>query len=511
MSASNQTIEPYYMQFLRCAKCSRGFEYENQSYHPITLPTHDATICKQCISVGTDHTSIDQLPTNYPLLIILYDPSKLPKDHEERYGQCPFYMKLDDETKTCFNTVEKGLSDIAIIIKPILKSEDYENVYSRSLLRKIFGLFNSQYINREGRLKILKTIRSLGEHICIDLYVSNQIPQQLKNKAWSIVGFTSRKFYEPAMQEKVLQNIVVFFQSHEASRTAHVIEFVKKNIQENDGAAIAHMIDILSGKSCFIKTRMKNYSLIELQQQYKIKEHLRDAYDEKIIQIAFNEGMLLSAGFWSLLLYGNDTQYELQMEKIIDKLSISTTDLFDRSIKQFRDVALGSTSPFKPLLKFEKYFIQLAQIGDYKQEHLNASIFVPPLEALTELVDGERDEFDKQNEYVQNLYQQLQNDFTKLKQQSSFIDDNRHYDLLSIEKHLEQFKQLLKRLDETNNNLKELTRLQRLLTSKGHRIDFRTGGELNANLKNLEGQIYNEIERMERALQRETDFYHLEK
>ncbi|CAF1527911.1 unnamed protein product, partial [Rotaria sordida] len=49
------------------------------------------------------------------------------------------------------------------------------------------------------------------------------------------------------------------------------------------------MIDILSGKSCFKKTQMKNYSLIELQKQYKIYKCLRDAYDEKIIQIAFNE------------------------------------------------------------------------------------------------------------------------------------------------------------------------------------------------------------------------------
>ncbi|CAF4141502.1 unnamed protein product, partial [Rotaria sordida] len=130
---------------------------------------------------------------------------------------------------------------------------------------------------------------------------------------------------------------------------------------------------------------------------------------------------------------------------------------------------------------------------------------------LLDEANHERYEFDKQNEYVQNLYQQLQNDFTKLKQQSSSIDDNRHDNLLSIEKRLEQFKQLLKRLDEINNNLKELTRLQRLLTSKGHRIDFRIGGELNANLKNLEGQIHNEIEKIERALQTENDFHHLEK
>ncbi|CAF4487048.1 unnamed protein product [Rotaria socialis] len=123
----------------------------------------------------------------------------------------------------------------------------------------------------------------------------------------------------------------------------------------------------------------------------------------------------------------------------------------------------------------------------------------------------ERDEFDRQNEYVHEFYQQLQNDFTKLKEKSASIEDSRYDDSTSIEKRLEQFKQLLKRLDEINNSLKDLTRIQRLLTSKGHRIDFRAGGELNANLKNLEGQIHTEIERIERALQTEIDFHNLEK
>lgn len=53
--------------------------------------------------------------------------------------------------------------------------------------------------------------------------------------------------------------------------------------------------------------------------------------------------------------------------------------------------------------------------------------------------------------------------------------------------------------------------MQRLLTSKGHRLDLRTAGELNINLKGLEGQIHSEMERIERALQTENDFHHLEK
>ncbi|CAF4315796.1 unnamed protein product [Rotaria sp. Silwood2] len=118
----------------------------------------------------------------------------------------------------------------------------------------------------------------------------------------------------------------------------------------------------------------------------------------------------------------------------------------------------------------------------------------------------ERNEFDQQNDRLQVFYKQVENEFTKQKQQK--LNDINYP---SNERRLEQFKQLLKQLDETTNNFKEVTRIQRLLTNKGHRIDFRMGGELNANLKNLDGQIHNEIERIERALQTENDFHHLDK
>ena len=119
---------------------------------------------------------------------------------------------------------------------------------------------------------------------------------------------------------------------------------------------------------------------------------------------------------------------------------------------------------------------------------------------------GERVEFDEQNEHVQELYGKLEQNFRKLKDLSPDSSD-----YLSIERRLEQFQQLVKHLDQTNDQLKELTRLQRSLNLKGHRIDFRLGGELNANLKTLDGQIHHQIERMERAFQTEHEFHHLEK
>ena len=53
--------------------------------------------------------------------------------------------------------------------------------------------------------------------------------------------------------------------------------------------------------------------------------------------------------------------------------------------------------------------------------------------------------------------------------------------------------------------------MQRLLIGQGHRIDSRIDGQLNVHVKQLEGQIHNEIERIERVLQTENDFHHLEK
>lgn len=91
MSPTNQSIQPYYVEFLRCAICSHDFEYDNCLYRPITLPICGHTMCGQCIDILRNQskcpqdqvaftnttTPLDQLPTNYPLLTLLYESSKV--------------------------------------------------------------------------------------------------------------------------------------------------------------------------------------------------------------------------------------------------------------------------------------------------------------------------------------------------------------------------------------------------------------------------------------------------
>ncbi|CAF2042911.1 unnamed protein product, partial [Rotaria magnacalcarata] len=265
-----------------------------------------------------------------------------------RYGQCPSYMKLDDETKTCFISADKTLGDISMAIKPMINSKECESVISRSMIRKIFSLLNSQYIEREGLSKFLKAMRSLAEHICLDIMLGHQNPQQLTNDVWSTVGFQNHTFYESAIQEKVLNHILSFFKHHAESQAEDIASFVIKDVHGNDRRDIRPIVDLLSGASCF--------------------------------QVFFT-----SPEQWSLLFYA-DTQHHLSVEKIIDNLS--TPDLFSHAIEQFSNVIRRAGASSEHLLNLKSNFQRLSKIADDNQEYyLNPAIFTQlVLDAINELL-----------------------------------------------------------------------------------------------------------------------------
>lgn len=91
MSPINHPLQPYYNEFLRCAICSHDFEYDDSLYRPVTLPVCGHTMCGQCIDIichqtkcpqdqvsfGSNTIPLNQLPTNYPLLTLLYDSTQV--------------------------------------------------------------------------------------------------------------------------------------------------------------------------------------------------------------------------------------------------------------------------------------------------------------------------------------------------------------------------------------------------------------------------------------------------
>lgn len=84
----------------------------------------------------------------------------------------------------------------------IVNNKDYQSTLSRSMLKKAFNLLNSQYITREGRLKVCETARNLGQWVCINLIFSQtnrQQLQQLKNRVWAAIRSRGCAFQGPSI------------------------------------------------------------------------------------------------------------------------------------------------------------------------------------------------------------------------------------------------------------------------------------------------------------------------
>lgn len=384
MSPINQSIQTYYHEFLRCTICSHDFEYENSLYRPITLPICGHTMCGQCIDIlrnqtkcpqdqiafGMMNSTLDQLPTNYPLLNILFDSAKLPDDSEERYGQCLLYMKLDDETKSYFNQTQNILGEIALLIKPIILDKECSSMLSRPMIRKIFSLLNCQYIDGEGRLKAIKSARSLGERSCIDFILHHQNPQQLTATLWSAVRSRGCQFLGPAMQEEVLKLILLALEDGSAlSRKVLVLFVVQKLAPQYPRASktsVGHVVQLLYRASCFkVQKREEESSLMQLKSEFRNYENLRREHDSQIIQIAMEAGLRISPEQWSSLLYG-DTQHKSSMQSIIDKLS--TPASFTQAIQEFLIVLQRAGDSSKHLSYLKSDFESLSQIDLTKIE-----------------------------------------------------------------------------------------------------------------------------------------------
>ncbi|CAF4814454.1 unnamed protein product [Rotaria sp. Silwood1] len=313
------------------------------------------------VSFEINDMSINQLPTNYPLLIIHYDRKQLPKDTEERYCDCPSYMKLDDLTRSYFTVTENFLGEISLLIKPIINDEKRQSIFSRSTTRKIFSLLNSQYINHEGRSKVLEATRSLGEHICIDCIRHYQNPQLLKDNLEAAIRLPRGHFPEPAMQEKVLKTILLFLKCcHPITSGEDLVESMAQLVQRKDPygilSSVHDIVHLLSIAPCCFQMveQADSSSSIKLKAEFQNYESIRREYDSRIIKMTMS-----NAERWSYLFYGN-MQHGFEMASIYQNLH--TPQSFTTAIELFYNMAKHAQDDPQTVEHLKGYFQLLSNI-----------------------------------------------------------------------------------------------------------------------------------------------------
>ena len=70
---------------------------------------------------------------------------------------------------------------------------------SRPIQRKLVTLVNCQLIEEEGRARVVRAARSLGERIVTELIIQHQNPQQLSTNLWAAVRARGCQFLGPGM------------------------------------------------------------------------------------------------------------------------------------------------------------------------------------------------------------------------------------------------------------------------------------------------------------------------
>lgn len=365
---------PQWTEYLSCPVCENGFELRNRL--PISLGCGH-TICQTCLAQlrrracpfdqGQIRLPLNQLPVNTSLVLLIDADASL-----EQYR-----IKVEDESVTPHYVaatvqLEKLAQFLRVLSRPPL---------SRPMQRKLVTLINCQLLEEEGRARVVRAARSLGERSVTELILQHQNPQQLSANLWAAVRARGCQFLGPAMQEEVLKLVLLALEDGSALSRKVLVMFVVQRLEPHfpqaSKTSIGHVVQLLYRASCFkVTKRDGDSSLMQLKEEFRTYDTLRREHDAQIVQIATEAGLRIAPDQWSSLLYG-DGAHKSHMQSIIDKLQ--TPQSFLQSVQELiialqRTGDPGNLGQLRPHLDFLAALDPNPESDNPDWETLNSSL-----------------------------------------------------------------------------------------------------------------------------------------
>lgn len=121
----------------------------------------------------------------------------------------------------------------------------------------------------ESRIKAMKSIRSIGERVLMELLIKHQNPVSISANLWAAVRSRGCQFLGPAMQEEVLRLVKLALEDGIALSRKVLVMFVVQRLSEHfphqaSKTAIGHVVQILYRGSCFKVTFTHELIIINL-------------------------------------------------------------------------------------------------------------------------------------------------------------------------------------------------------------------------------------------------------
>ena len=249
---------PGWSEFLQCSVCTN--RYDTATLQPISLSCGH-TICRNCLTkfmarvCPYDKTAISQnaelLPPNSALLWLLGKEEEA--DEEVDYSQ----LRLAPEDLEHFKSARASIKNAAYFLQPLSEqgASTTINFLTRPMLKKLVTVVNCQFLEPDGRARVLRAARSITDRTVTELLVMHQNQQQISTLLWTAIRSRGCQFLGPVMQEEALKLILKVLEGGAFLSRKNIVLYVVQQLQHEFTQAsktcVGHVVQLLYRASCF--------------------------------------------------------------------------------------------------------------------------------------------------------------------------------------------------------------------------------------------------------------------
>ncbi|KAF8357676.1 rle-1 [Pristionchus pacificus] len=402
-------------EVLCCPLCVKVFSRHKQAVN--LFCSH--AVCTDCIEKKMDDEHIcltDKIEGKLPLSVLPRNKAMMSIvgvdvqqglesfiDHDETLQRDDLFVMQNIDDSLC------GVASYLRKIESERGGSVWSEVMSRTVQRKIVHLICLQLAEPSGRLRAARQARQIAERILCEVMLGSQNQQSLSHQLWTAVRARGCQFLGPAMQEDVL-NLILLTMSHNAliarkTLVMYVVKRLSETYPQTSKTCVGHVVQLLYRASCFnVLKRDGESSLMQLKEEYTVYDSLRREHDAQIVSIAIDAGLRIAPEQWSALLYG-DHDHRSHMQSIIDKLQ--STASFTNGIEDLRKMADGDElmeSTVEGLRAVDELTRSIQE--DASLLSVDWRPLRKVLEALRELVDRYADVLTRRNQARADFLQQ---------------------------------------------------------------------------------------------------------
>ena len=255
---------PSWADFLECSVCTN--HYDTSTLLPISLSCGHS-ICKKCLTefmtrvCPYDKTPIspnaELLPPNSALLWLLGAGRGTEGETDGDSGDFSL-LGLSPDDLELYKSVRLSIKKAAVYLQPLAEPGANQVIHylTRPMLKKLVTVVNCQFLEPDGRARVLRAARSITDRTVTELPVMHQNQQQISTLLWSAIRSRGCQFLGPVMQEEALKLILKVLEGGAFLSRKNIVLYVVQQLQQQEfhqasKTSIGHVVQLLYRASCF--------------------------------------------------------------------------------------------------------------------------------------------------------------------------------------------------------------------------------------------------------------------